>query len=108
MDLVTEIYQLTKSLPADERFGLTSQIRRSAVSIPANIAEGYGRFHRAEYLRFLSIANGSLTETETHMLIAVRLGYLNDEQTRAAWDLTKRCGQLLTKLVQALREPQSS
>jgi four helix bundle protein len=66
MDLVVAVYELSRKLPASERFGLASQMQRSAVSVPANIAEGYGRAHRKEYLNHLSIANGTLQELETH------------------------------------------
>ena len=82
MDLVAEIYRLTKLFPQEELFGLTSQIRRAAVSVPANIAEGYGRIHRKEYLHHLSIARGSLMEVETHLQIAVRLTFLERDQVR--------------------------
>lgn len=91
MDLVIESYKLTRKFPAAERFGLVSQIRRSAVSIPSNIAEGQGRHHLGDYLRFLSIANGSLKELETLMLIAARLAYVSATnvrstlQTRTRW-----------------------
>lgn len=102
MDLVVEIYKLSKLFPRDEQFGLISQIRRSTVSIPANIAEGQGRLHRAEFLRFLSIARGSLTETETHLLIALRLGYLNREQAKSAWALCRETGRILYGLIKSL------
>ena len=105
MDLVEVVYRLSKGLPDDERFGLTSQIRRAVVSIPANIAEGYGRTHRGDYLRHLSIARGSLMEVETLLTITVRLTYLTREQALPAWDLTQRTGQLLNKLIASLRKP---
>lgn len=76
MDLVEACYRISASFPHDERFGLLSQIKRAATSIPANIAEGYGRWNVREFARFLAIANGSLRELETHILIAKRLGYL--------------------------------
>jgi four helix bundle protein len=102
MDLVVEVYRLTKTLPADERFGLTSQIRRAASSVAANIAEGHGRTHRLDYLRFLSIARGSLSETQTHLLIAERLEYLTAEHTERVKELADSVGRLLNKLIQAL------
>lgn len=78
MDLVESIYRLSEAFPATERFGLTAQLRRAAVSIPANIAEGAARRSTPEYLRFLSIARGSLSETSTHLQIARRLDYTSD------------------------------
>jgi four helix bundle protein len=75
MTLVEEIYRITATFPDSERFGLTSQLRRAAVSIPSNIAEGAARRSTAEYLRFLSIARGSLSELDTQLQIAVRLGF---------------------------------
>lgn len=77
MDLVVSCYKSTANFPASERFGLTDQLRRAAVSIPANIAEGHGRHYDAEFVRFLYIASGSLAELETHIQIAQRLDYLD-------------------------------
>jgi four helix bundle protein len=104
MDLVMSVYQLTKSFPEDERFGLTGQIRRAAVSIPANIAEGYGRTHRGDYLRHLSIARGSLAELETHLVIAVRLEYISREDGVDTWHLAQDTGKLLNRLISSLKE----
>jgi len=79
MDLVTEIYQLSHNFPREELFALTSQLRRAAVSVPSNIAEGQGRSSRKEFLYFLGNAKGSLCEVETQVLIARNLGYISDE-----------------------------
>ena len=103
MDLVEATYTLTKGLPREERFGLTSQMQRAAISIPANIAEGYGRSHRGDYLHHLSVARGSLMELETHLLIAVRLGFVRREQMIEPWQLTQRVGQMLHRLISSLQ-----
>jgi len=79
-DLCVEIYRVTWGFPREERYGLTSQIRRSAVSVPANIAEGAGRQHKKEYLHFLYIAKGSLSETRYHLHLSRRFGYLSPEE----------------------------
>ena len=76
MDFVVDIYSLTRSFPNEERFGLVSQMRRCAVSIPSKIAEGYSRRSRRDYLRFLRIAHGSAAELDTQLDIANRLGYI--------------------------------
>lgn len=105
MDLVARVYALTRGFPADERFGLTSQARRAAVSVPANIAEGRTRTHRKVYLHHLSIAVGSLSELETHLLIAAKLGYLKQEDVAEALVTTGRLGRMLHGLARRLRTP---
>ena len=103
MDLVVEVYELAKRFPSEESFGLTSQIRRAAVSVPANIAEGHGRLHRKDFLRHLSIARGSLVEVETHLQIAIRLGYLERVQCKQVWGLSQETGRLLSGLIRSLK-----
>ena len=76
MDLTAEVYRITKSFPNDELYGITSQLRRASVSVPANIAEGQGRQTTGEFRQFLGHARGSLLETETHILLAMRLRYI--------------------------------
>ena len=78
IDLVTEVYRVTRSFPKEEMFGLTSQLRRAAVSVPSNIAEGQGRLRRGEFRQFLGMAKGSLAELDTQLLIARNLGYLGN------------------------------
>ncbi|GAB4457859.1 MAG: four helix bundle protein [Anaerolineae bacterium] len=103
MDLVEAVYRLTQDFPAEEKFGLTSQLRRAAVSIPANIAEGYGRTHRGDYLRHLSIAKGSLLEVETHLIISVRLKFATREKAAESWRLSQQVGKMLSKLIASLQ-----
>ena len=79
MSIVIDVYRLTKSFPKDELFGLTSQMRRAAVSIPSNIAEGFNRYHTKEFIRYLYIALGSCAELETQLEIASDLAYLENE-----------------------------
>ncbi len=108
MDLVTEIYRLTKTFPKDELFGLTGQLRRAAISVPANIAEGQGRLSEKEFRQFLGNARGSLSEMETHILIARNLRYLDEESTRHLLDASAEVGMilngLLSKVVSAKKE----
>lgn len=100
--LVTEIYRVTEKFPKNEIFGLTSQIRRSAVSIPANIAEGYSRGHRPEYIQFLRIAFGSGAELETHIIIATNLGLMKEVDVREASVLLDETMRMLNKLISTL------
>ena len=105
MALVVESYSVARPLLKSESYGLIGQIQRAAVSVPANIAEGHGREHLGDYVRHLSIANGSLMELETHFLIAVELRYVTHEQTAAAMSMTSEVGRMLTGLTRRLRGP---
>jgi len=98
IDLVVEIYRATERFPKDERYGLTSQIRRAAVSIPANIAEGAGRYSDREFAHFLSNAQGSSSELETELIISNRLGYLDDTTFSSLITPLDRIGRLITGL----------
>jgi four helix bundle protein len=102
MDLVAEIYSMTRTWPKEELFGLTSQVRRAATSIPANIAEGYGREQRGSYLQFLRIAQGSLKELETHLLIAKRIGLSTTEKIAPLLQRVESVGKLLRLLLRKL------
>jgi len=102
MDLVDAVYDLTAQYPSSGRFGLVSQMQRAAVSIPSNIAEGYGRKHRGDYLRFLSISRGSLCEIETQLLISVRRKFATQVEIDTAWQLCQRVGQMLYRLMESL------
>ncbi|MEO0476603.1 MAG: four helix bundle protein [Planctomycetota bacterium] len=102
VELVEEIYRVSASFPDDERFGLTSQIRRAAVSVPSNIAEGYGRRRTGHYIHHLAIANGSLKEVETQLIIAGRLNFVDKSQAQAAWSLLQETGKMLTVLTRSL------
>src|SRR5262245_50443762 len=98
MKLAERWYQITRTFPNDELFGLTSQIRRAAVSIPANIAEGQGRSHTKEFLHFLGVARGSLRELETHLLLSCRIGLISNEQLAPVLDIATSISRMLTRL----------
>ena len=104
MTLVERVYAATSKFPSEERFGLTAQIRRAAVSIPSNIAEGRGRGSDAELVRFCSIAYGSLMELETQIELAQRLHFLDASSTSALTELTGEVGRMLNALRSALAE----
>jgi four helix bundle protein len=104
MDMVEQVYALTRTFPADERFGLVSQMRRAAVSVPANIAEGYGRTHRGEYVHHLSIARGSVLELETHLAIALRLQFATGAQTAPIEQLVQDVSKMLYRLMNSLQQ----
>ena len=96
MDLAELIYKSTSGFPKEEIYGLTSQMRRSAVSIPSNIAEGRSRNTKGEFLQFLGISKGSLSELETQVLLSVRLNYLTVEQSEKILSLSSEVGKLIT------------
>ena len=102
MQLVTEVYARIRSLPREEMFALSQQIRRAAVSMPSNIAEGYGRRSAKEYSRFLNIAMGSKYELETQLLICVSLGYISEEDIEPALELCDQIGRMLNALLTRL------
>lgn len=102
MDLVEEVYDISRGFPREEIYGLTSQIRRAAVSIPSNIAEGQGRRTTPDFLRHLSIAYGSLLEVETQTLIASRLSYLAKEKCHDLFTRTAEVERLLNGLMSSL------
>lgn len=104
MDLAVTVWKLSAGFPAEERFGMTSQLRRAASSVPANIAEGAGRSGTGEFLQFLGIASGSLAETETFLLLAERLQLLPPERSKAALDQAEAVGRMLTALKRSLRK----
>lgn len=87
MDLVEKVYLMTENLPGEERYGLVSQIKRSSISIPSNIAEGAGRNSVKEFIHFLSIANGSLSELKTQLLLVIRLNLIDRNQINHLIDL---------------------
>jgi len=103
MTLVTAIYKISKRFPKDEVYGLTSQMRRCAVSIPSNMAEGYGRNSTNEYLHFLRIATGSLYELQTQMEISVNLYYLNRDEFDKLYELSREIERMLSSLIGKLR-----
>ncbi len=102
MDLAETCYAVSADFPSDERFGLVQQVRRSAASIPANIAEGYGRGSRPEYIRFLRIANGSLKELETHLILATRLSITTEDNAGPILEQADRVGRILRGLIRSL------
>jgi len=104
MDLVVECYQITKKFPKAESYGLTSQLQRAAVSIPANIAEGRERQYTKEFLQHLSIAYRSLAELETHLQIAQRLDYLDMNHLKQMLDKTAEVGRMLNGLRKSLEK----
>jgi four helix bundle protein len=102
MDLAVLAYRLTVQVPADERYGMTSQIRRSAASVPANIAEGYGRESPGAYAQHLRVAQGSLKEFETHIELSQRVGLLQEEQMQQTIGHANEIGKMLRSLIRSV------
>ena len=103
VELTVAVYKLTSAFPDSEKFGLTNQMRRAAVSIASNIAEGYGRSTRGEYVLFLGHSRGSCSELETQIVIAKQLGFGALEQLRTAEDLCSEVGRMLGAAMRSLR-----
>ena len=108
MGLATEVHRVTLKLPRHEMFGLTAQIRRAAVSIPSNVAEGAGRRTTRDFLAFLHISRGSLSELETQLLLAQSVGYLTEQDWGAARTATVEVGRLLNAVISGLRRRQET
>jgi four helix bundle protein len=102
--LVEEIYRITKDFPQDEKFGIVVQMRRAAVSIPSNIAEGQDRRTTREFIHFLSQAEGSVAELETQIIIAIQLGYCEEIEVKAAVDLISQVRKMLNALRRTLTQ----
>lgn len=101
-DVGVRIYEVTRHMPTDERFGLVSQLRRGAVGVASNIAEGYGRQSTADYVRFLRVSRGCLYELETQMLFAVEFGYIDRSTCDDVLARLSECGRLLAGLIRSL------
>ena len=102
MDLAAEIYSLVKLLPKTETYALSNQMRRAAVSVPSNIAEGQGRNSAKEFIKFLAIARGSQCEIETQLQLCVRLGYFSAEKTENALNLCEEISKMLNALIKKI------
>lgn len=98
MELTVQVYKLTARFPREETYRLTAQITRSAASVPANVAEGHSRSTRRDYANFLAIAKGSLMETETFLMLALRLGYVSEEQAEPALGLITEVSKMIATI----------
>lgn len=104
MELATEVYRLTRLLPKFETYGIGDQMRRAAVSIPSNIAEGQGRNSVREFIHFLAIARGSQNELETQLLLCVKLDYFKQEEVSTALNLCVEVSKMLNTLIKKIRD----
>jgi len=104
VELSVAVYALTENFPRKELFGLSNQLRRAAVSVPSNIAEGFGRGSRRDYVYFLTIARGSVCEVETQLIIARKLGFGIPRELTLAESLTSETGKMLNALIRSLRQ----
>lgn len=103
VDLAMYVYKATETFPRHEIYGMVAQMRPGAVSVPSNIAEGHGRDHLGDYLHHLSMANGSLMELDTHLVIASRLGYLTEDAARQLFDQGAEVARMLAGLTRSLK-----
>jgi len=108
IDLVCLIYETTKAFPKEEIYGLTNQLRRAAVSVPSNIAEGQARKSTAEFRHFLSIARGSMAELETQLIIASRLNYLNESRLKEIMAIHEEISKMIYSIMAKLATDHSS
>src|SRR5437773_1336445 len=108
IDLVKSVYVITQSFPADERFGLTAQIRRAAVSVPSNIAEGQARHTTGEFIHAISDSEGSLAEVDTQLVIAIELGYCRQPDVELAAGLVTERQKMLTSLRRKLQDKRTT
>ena len=108
MDLAVAVYRWTESFPSAEKYGLTSQMRRSSSSVAANIAEGYGRESTGSYVNFLKTARGSLKELETHAILSTRVGFMKDETLAILLNFAADVGRLLNARIRSLRDSSRS
>ncbi|MCC6284717.1 MAG: four helix bundle protein [Phycisphaerales bacterium] len=104
VDLTVACYEITSGFPKEELFTLTSQIRRAAGSVPANIAEGHGRESTGEFVRFLQIAQGSLKELETHLIVCERIGLADASEIEGLMALSERLGRMMRGMIRSLQE----
>ena len=103
MDLVEEIYRLVKRLPMDEKYALGDQMRRAVVSIPSNIAEGQSRYSNKDFIRFLFISRGSVSELETQLLLCTRIGYMSQDDVKKSTVLCVEVGKMLNSLINSMK-----
>jgi four helix bundle protein len=107
MDLAVQIYRLASRFPSTETYRMTAQLTRAVASVPANIAEGHARATRKDYANFLAIAKGSLMETETFLMLAVRLGYTSEEQAKPSLSLITEISKMITAIRIKLQNAES-
>ena len=102
MDMTESLYRIVKKLPKEETYALSDQMRRAAISIPSNIAEGFGRNSKKEYLQFLYIANGSVCELETQLMLCVRVNYLKENEIQSILSLLSEIGKIIMTITKKL------
>jgi len=103
VNLVESIYRITKKFPSSEKFGLISQMQRASVSVPSNIAEGYGRQSTGSYIQFLSIARGSLFELETQIELCIRINYIEKQESVKLFEQITEISKMLTSLISKIK-----